>query len=614
MAPRASLLGVVVSSVLSRSAGEYVAFLVLVAVAEVCVVPRLRRTRTVAQGEVSHFPVATPGTEVKAEGPPSPKEGAPPIETSTPTSTSASASQQPEFAALGFPLAMATHLFGGGIAGEIDLNLVARGLEGAAARSPKLRSGRDELRALLTVVAEAFASQRTLTRAEASRSLEAAARIERAANEAFPAVKLRSQKVTAVSMAIVAIAVRGSIDQDDEEDFVAVRLQEQVDKLTRHESVISAVAAQTRGQWTPFRATQKREREAFLRQVLAVIAQEIFYLRRRGRTRKAPRPLLPADDQVRELEFACCGVYATGRPLEGVVSLYRRNMFAGGASKFADALATISLTPVRSLDLRDNSIGDAAASKLAAVLKRTSTVRSLYLENNHIGPDGALKVASLLSAAGGTGGRLKALYFGSNRLGDDGARQLAQGLAAASTTLTTLYLERNNVGDLGAASLADALAQQQNQTLTSLVLWENKIGDLGAAKLAEALHTNTSLASLYLGSNYVGADGAEALAKALGEKHNSTLATLDLANGYCGDLGAASLADALKQNTTLTHLSLQNNLIGDDGAANLADALEQSSATLISLHLEDNYIRSKHLKRKIAALLAQRHDDAPATN
>ena len=233
---------------------------------------------------------------------------------------------------------------------------------------------------------------------------------------------------------------------------------------------------------------------------------------------------------------------------------------------------------VQEADLQGESIGEASAPVLAAVLETNTTLTKLVLDGNSIGPAGAESLATALK----TNTALTNLNLFSNNLGPAGAESLATALKT-NTTLTNLELSDNNLGPAGAESLATAL--KTNTTLTNLNMSVNNLGLAGAESLATVLKTNTTLTNLDLSGNNLGPAGTESLATAL--QKNKTLTNLNLSVNNLGPAGAESLAKALKTNTTLTNLDLMRNNLGSAVAESLATALK-TNTSLTHLGLADN--------------------------
>jgi Ran GTPase-activating protein (RanGAP) involved in mRNA processing and transport len=245
-----------------------------------------------------------------------------------------------------------------------------------------------------------------------------------------------------------------------------------------------------------------------------------------------------------------------------------------------------------SLDLRNNSIGDAGATDLANALRVNTTLNSLDLGWNNIGAAGAKDLANALRV----NKTLNSLVLSFNNIGAAGAKDLANALRV-NKTLNSLVLRNNSIGAAGATDLANAL--RVNKTLSSLVLCFNNIGAAGAKDLANALRVNKTLNSLVLSFNNIGAAGAKDLANAL--RRNTTLNSLDLGSNNIGAAGAKDLANALRRNTTLSSLVLRGNKIGAAGAKDLANALRRNT-TLNSLDLGSNNIGAAGAKDLANAL------------
>ncbi len=213
-----------------------------------------------------------------------------------------------------------------------------------------------------------------------------------------------------------------------------------------------------------------------------------------------------------------------------------------------------ALPHMKSLDLKNNSIGDLGAKVIAESI---SCLTTLYLNGNNIGDEGAKTIASSLT-------NLTNLNMGRNRIGGNGAKAIA----ASLKNLTTLNLNNNSIGNEGAKAIATSLTQ-----LTGLYLYNNSIGIESAKAIADSLE---QLTSLHLGDNDIGVEGAKAIAASL-----KKLSSLNLSDNSIGDEGAKAIATSLTQ---LTTLNMSNNSIGDEGVKTIAASLTQ----LTTLNIGDN--------------------------
>ena len=256
-------------------------------------------------------------------------------------------------------------------------------------------------------------------------------------------------------------------------------------------------------------------------------------------------------------------------------------------------------TTLTKLVLDGNSIGPAGAESLATALKTNTTLTNLDLSDNDLGPAGAESLATALK----TNTALTHLELSGNNLGPAGAESLATALKT-NTTLTNLNMSVNNLGLAGAESLATVL--KTNTTLTNLDLSGNNLGPAGTESLATALQKNKTLTNLNLSVNNLGPAGAESLAKAL--KTNTTLTNLDLMRNNLGSAVAESLATALKTNTSLTHLGLADNNLGPADAASLTTALK-TNTTLTNLDLSVNNLGPAYAESLAKTLKTNRNSD-----
>eukprot|EP01114_Cavostelium_apophysatum_P000258 TRINITY_DN1024_c0_g2_i1.p1 TRINITY_DN1024_c0_g2~~TRINITY_DN1024_c0_g2_i1.p1 ORF type:complete len:803 (+),score=220.76 TRINITY_DN1024_c0_g2_i1:98-2506(+) len=239
-------------------------------------------------------------------------------------------------------------------------------------------------------------------------------------------------------------------------------------------------------------------------------------------------------------------------------------------------LKEFSKNPSPSLYLREKSVGDSDAKKIAQVVSKSSSLSNLILPKNKIGDSGAKALAEALVSSSVT-----ALDLSDNKIGAAGVSCLTD-LLVTNKTLTAIHLGGNNITQKGAAYLR--LALDQNNTLTSLDLPNSKLNDEGLAHIAHGLRNNSSLTKLNLSTNEFSAEGAKQIANALW--NNTSLASLSLSYNKIGDVGAVAFAEALEKNAGLTSLDLYACGIEVAGGLKLASAMERNKS-LSSLSFSD---------------------------
>ncbi len=171
--------------------------------------------------------------------------------------------------------------------------------------------------------------------------------------------------------------------------------------------------------------------------------------------------------------------------------------------------------------------------------------------------------------------RLKTLTLKNNSLGPAGTAAIGEALAR-NRTLTSLSIVRNEAGPEGALSLGLALAS--NETLQYLNLLGNDVRPQGARALAMALRkSNRTLRELTLWGNGIDAEGAHVLAAAL--ESNDALTKLNVLNNDIGAHGARSLASAVRNNNALQRLYFERELIAEVERAALDNLLMSNRFT-----------------------------------
>ena len=173
---------------------------------------------------------------------------------------------------------------------------------------------------------------------------------------------------------------------------------------------------------------------------------------------------------------------------------------------------------LRTLDLVNTGLLDAGAAPLLDAIAE-STLEHVYLGTIGLTPASAPALADLLAART----PLQSLYVSCNRLGDGGVVELCRGLRD-NHGLVRLGLASNRIEPRGCAALADALVD--HPTLRFLDLgWTratsavgeggNRITDAGARSLAELLRANPRIEALDISHNRISQAGLDALSDAI---------------------------------------------------------------------------------------------------
>eukprot|EP00808_Paulinella_micropora_P000941 g76882.t1 len=145
---------------------------------------------------------------------------------------------------------------------------------------------------------------------------------------------------------------------------------------------------------------------------------------------------------------------------------------------------------IRSIDLRNNGIGDEGAKAIGLALQVNKTLQRLSLRRNNIGADGAKAIGKALEE----NKTVIELRMGANKMGPAGAEAIAN-MLKVNKSITHLHLNLNNIGPDGAAAIGKAL--EVTEALQGLNLIDNNIGPEGAKAIADMLKVNTSLLVLY---------------------------------------------------------------------------------------------------------------------
>jgi hypothetical protein len=242
-----------------------------------------------------------------------------------------------------------------------------------------------------------------------------------------------------------------------------------------------------------------------------------------------------------------------------LTSLSLRGAQLHGEGASAVALALCDNRTVKSLDLSQNRVSQAALKDLARALRLNASLTSLKAENWRDTFEGEGAIAAL-AASLATNKGLKELSLAGSVLGTGGARLLAPALGA-NATLTALDLsapeqaaKELRIGDAGLAALFGVLGSQ-NVGLRSLTVKGNSMGPEAAERLGGTLALNSTLRSLDCTGCELTSGHVACIMR--GVAANSGLTTLALGGASLTEISAARcVADALAVSASLVALDL----------------------------------------------------------
>ncbi len=162
------------------------------------------------------------------------------------------------------------------------------------------------------------------------------------------------------------------------------------------------------------------------------------------------------------------------------------------------------------LDLSNNCIAETGSKAIAAGIITRTPLRTLNLYANMIGDTGAAAIGETLANPYCV---LRKLNLGQNGVSPVGIKPLAKALRQNSQ-LEKLVLGPNDLGDAGAELLAEALSRGTRSCLRRLDLRANVITEAGARRIAEMGLQPRGLEKLNLRENSVGVDGSGGLRRA----------------------------------------------------------------------------------------------------
>ena len=196
------------------------------------------------------------------------------------------------------------------------------------------------------------------------------------------------------------------------------------------------------------------------------------------------------------------------------------------------------------LSLRYAKLNDLAISTLCEAAKFNKSIETLDLEGNNITADGARAISLVLDADT----PLKTLILKENQIGDKGVEHLAVVLSSGSNAhLERLDLTNNRIEEKGARSYATALANVTK--IVDVELDDNRIGNAGTAALLELCEKNSAIQILRLQNNGITDDGILGIVETL--KSNTSLKRLYLAFNTLSNASYEGMIRTLMINRTL---------------------------------------------------------------
>ncbi|GBG27539.1 NACHT, LRR and PYD domains-containing protein 3 [Hondaea fermentalgiana] len=223
----------------------------------------------------------------------------------------------------------------------------------------------------------------------------------------------------------------------------------------------------------------------------------------------------------------------------------------GDAHAGAMAQGLRNMQGLRTLDLRENRLGDSA---ITVLLQNTAhlKLRKLDLSHSCVSRGAAKALGALLRESAS----LRVVILNKVRFEGDSFERICRALRTPTCTLRFLHLCDTGMG----------------HTLAT------------AETLGKMLSQNKSLVALNIAWNNISGAGAEALAQ--GIRANRTLHTLDARWNMLGT-AATALGAALAKNRVLSHLDLSYNHITADQCKELAQGLNLNHS-LLGLHMAGN--------------------------
>lgn len=163
------------------------------------------------------------------------------------------------------------------------------------------------------------------------------------------------------------------------------------------------------------------------------------------------------------------------------------------------------------LDLEGNAITSDGARALSLVLDSNTPLKTLNLKENQIGDKGVKHLADIILSGKNT--HLEILNLSKNNIGSDGAKIYANSLMNVTNNISEIFLNDNNIGNIGISPLLELC--EKNQNIKILRLENNGINDDGIWAISESLKRNTTLTRLYLALNSLTPTSYQAMIRTL---------------------------------------------------------------------------------------------------
>jgi len=254
-----------------------------------------------------------------------------------------------------------------------------------------------------------------------------------------------------------------------------------------------------------------------------------------------------------------------------------------------EALLSVGLQNLTSLNMSDNALGPSGAIKLAEALgkipREKLKLEELLLADCQLSSTGGGAITNAASKIN----TLRRLDLFNCMIGDSGVEGLANLLGAADVPLTFLSLQANAITYSGAVQLANGYREGEvSQHLVAFDFSANAIGNEcndGTDALADAFKARppAKLETLNLAENSLGDGTPTSLLKALGVM--AALTWLDLStNRLKADAGPA-IAEGIKTTSQLKILGLNDNeALGDEAMAAIFESATDNLKNLTELH------------------------------
>mmetsp|Transcript_5551 Transcript_5551/g.16556 ORF Transcript_5551/g.16556 Transcript_5551/m.16556 type:complete len:392 (-) Transcript_5551:189-1364(-) len=223
---------------------------------------------------------------------------------------------------------------------------------------------------------------------------------------------------------------------------------------------------------------------------------------------------------------------------------------------------------LKTLHLSKNLLESPGAVEAARIIEKSPNMEEFVMTSTRVGREGSVAISKALA-----GTPLRHLEVSDNTFGEEGAEALAEVLRGAAD-LEVAILRDLSVEDDGMRVILEAL-MESSPNLRVLDISTNELTEDIAELVGECLRSKTKLEKFLAEENELGSDGAEKIAAALDKDIHTQLQEISLADNSIGKKGALAVGRAAENLPALKKVDLNSNTIAEDAIDELTDMFAQ---------------------------------------